>query len=147
MCSVSFKERVKKAAIANAGLYELNYVNVEYLVCSEAFRDRFRIIKSDKGNYLHLIGVHTDLTAEGFFNKCKDGILEETDFDFVKPKSNEKSVKGSVREKIVVLPEIMTLFEKKIFAEEHFKKNKVEYTFATSDNKCTLQYPVDRNRC
>lgn len=142
MCIVSFKERVKKAAIANAGLYELNYVNVEYLVCSEAFRDRFRIIKSDKGNYLHLIGVHTDLTAEGFFNKCKDGILEETDFDFVKPKSNEKSVKGSVREKIVVLPEIMTLFEKKIFAEEHFKKNKVECTFATSDNKCTLGFAV-----
>ena len=76
MCIVSFKERVKNEAIANAGLYEANFINFEYLICSEAFDDLYHIIKSDKGNYLHLIGIHTNLTAEDFFDKCYDGQLK-----------------------------------------------------------------------
>ena len=47
MCIVSFKERVKNEAIANAGLYEANFINFEYLICSEAFDDLYHIIKSD----------------------------------------------------------------------------------------------------
>lgn len=142
MCAVSFKERVKNEAIANAKLYEANFINFEYLICSEAFDNCYHIIKSDKGNYLHLIGIHTNLTAEDFFNKCYDGTLEEADFDFVKPNKSEKSVKGSVREKITVLPYMVRLFEQKLFAEDNFKKNKVECAFATSDNKCTLGFAV-----
>lgn len=51
-----------------------------------------------------------------------DGILDEADFDFIKPKQSEKSVKGSVREKITVLPYMVRLFEQKLFAEDNFKK-------------------------
>ena len=103
MCTVSFKERVKNEAIANAKFYKTNFVDQEYLVCSEAFENGFHIIKSDKGNYLHLIGIHTELSPEQFFDKCLSEELEETDFDFLKPGKSEKSVKGSVREKISVL--------------------------------------------
>lgn len=142
MCTVSFKERVKNEAIDNARLYEENFINYEYLICSEAFDNLYHIIKSDKGNYLHLIGIHTDLIAEDFFDKCHDGKLEETDFDFIKPNKSEKSVKGSVREKITVLPHMVRLFEHKLFAEDNFKKNKVECAFATSDNRCTLGFTV-----
>ena len=124
MCIVSFKERVKNEAIANAGLYEANFINFEYLICSEAFDDLYHIIKSDKGNYLHLIGIHTNLTAEDFFDKCYDGQLKEEDFDFIKPNKSEKSVKGSVR------------------AEDNFKKNKIECAFATAENKYTLGFAV-----
>ena len=142
MCTISFKERVKNEAIANAILYQSNFIDYEYLVCSEAFNDGYHIIKSDKGNYLHLIGIHTTLSAEKFFDKCNDGTLNEADFDFVKPNKSEKSVKGSVREKIVVLPDMVRLFGKRLLAEDNFKKNKVECAFATSDNRCTLGFAV-----
>ena len=142
MCTISFKERVKIAAITNAKQYEANFIKYEYLVCSEAFDNQFHIIKSDKGNYLHLIGIHTGLSAEDFFDRCYNGTLDESDFDFIKPNQSEKSVKGSVREKIKVLPYMIRLFEQNSFAEDNFKKNKVECAFATSDNICTLGFAV-----
>lgn len=78
MCVVSFKERVKNEAISNAYLYEENYIQYEYLVCSEAFETSYHVIKCDKGNYLHLIGIHTELSAEDFFDKCiAEELLEE----------------------------------------------------------------------
>lgn len=142
MCTVSFKERVKNVAIANVRLYETNFINYEYLICSEAFDNRYHIIKSDKGNYLHLIGIHTNLTPEKFFDKCYDGLLNENDFDFIKPNQSEQSVKGSVREKITVLPYMIKLFEQELLAEGNFKRNKIECAFATSDGKCTLGFAV-----
>lgn len=142
MCIVSFKERVKNEAIANASLYQLNFINYEYLVCSEAFNNSYHIIRSDKRNYLHLIGIHTTLSAEDFFDKCFDGTLDEADFDFIKPNKSEKSVKGSVREKITVLPNMVRLFEQRLLAEDNFKKNKVGCAFASSDNRCTLGFAV-----
>lgn len=142
MCTVSFKERVRNEAIANAKFYKANFVDYEYLICSEAFEKGYHIIKSDKGNYLHLIGIHTELSSEEFFNKCVLGELEESDFDFLKPGKSEKSVKGSVREKITVLPEMVNLFTHKLLAEDNFKKNRVECAFTTSDNKCTLGFAI-----
>lgn len=140
MCIISFKERVKNIAILNAKIYEKVYIEYEYLVCSEAFGSGYHVIKCDKGNYLHLIGIHTDLSAEDFFNKCVTGKLLEIDFDFQKPGKPETSVKGSVREKIAVLPVMMTLFKQKLTAQDNFKKNKVECAFATTDNVCTLGF-------
>ena len=142
MCKVSFKERVRDEAVANACLYKKNYVDYEYLICSEAFDNGYHIIKSDAGNYLHLIGIHTELSAQEFFDKCISGELTEDDFDFMKPGKSEKSVKGSVREKIKVLPYMLELFEQDLVAEDNFKKNKVECAFATTDNVCTLGFAV-----
>lgn len=100
-------------------------------------------VKADKGNYLHLIGIHTTLTPDEFFDKCvADGEeqLTEDDFDFNKPGKSEKSVKGSVREKIVALPNMVNLFNQKLLAEDKFKKNKVDCAFATTDNSFTLGF-------
>lgn len=138
-----FKERVKNVAIENASLYESVFIKYEYLVCSEAFETGYHIIKSDKGNYLHLIGIHTDLTPDDFFDKCiaeGENQLTEDDFDFNKPGKSEKSVKGSVREKIIVLPKMFDLFKQKLVAESNFKKKNVDCAFATTDNVLTLGF-------
>ena len=52
---ISFKERVKNAAVSNAVPYKETFIDYEYLICSPAFQNGFHIIKSDKGNYLHPI--------------------------------------------------------------------------------------------
>lgn len=46
MAVVSFKQRVKNEAISNVKLYEKNFIQYEYLICSEAFRNKYCIIKS-----------------------------------------------------------------------------------------------------
>ncbi|MCM1136826.1 MAG: PBECR4 domain-containing protein [Clostridium sp.] len=135
----SFKERVRLAMIENAKPYKDIFVDNEYLLYSEAFigKSWYRI-KADKSNYLHLTGVHTRLTAEEFFDKCWEGALKTEDFDFVKRHREEAAVKGAVRKKIKVLPDMTRLFEKELFAQADFKKNRVECAFAASDNICTL---------
>ena len=143
MCTISFKERVKDTAIKNAPVYKDVFMKYEYLVCSEAFADGCHIIKADKGNYLHLLGIHTALKPGDFFDKCiasdKDQLSEE-DFDFNKPGKSLKSVKGSVRQKITALPKMLDLFHQKLLAEDGFKKNEVECAFATTDNVFTLGF-------
>lgn len=142
METVNFKERVKNECIKNVRTYEENFIGYEYLICSRAFEKGYYIIKSDKGNYLHLIGVHTELSAMEFYDKCYNNELTEDDFDFNKKGKSEKSVKGSVREKIKVLPEMLTIFQKELSAEENFKKNVNECAFATTDNTCTLGFAL-----
>lgn len=140
---MSFKERVKNAAIANAPIYEENFIKYEYLVCSKAYNNDYHILKADKSNYLHLIGIHTGLKAEHFFEKCMAAgkeQLKESDFDFMKAGKDEKEVKGSVRKKIDVLPKIKNFFNQPLFTEEGFKKNSVNCAFATSDNCLTLGF-------
>lgn len=143
MCTISFKERVRDAAIKNAPVYGNVFMKYEYLVCSEAFADGCHIIKADKGNYLHLLGIHTALKPGDFFDKCiasGEHQLTEDDFDFNKPSRSEKSVKGSVRQKITALPKMLDLFHQKLLAEDGFKKNEVECAFATTDNIFTLGF-------
>lgn len=143
MENISFKERVKNAAIANAFIYREIFVKYDYLVCSKAYIHDYYIIKGDRNNYLHLIGIHTDLTAGQFFEKCvasDEHQLKESDFDFIKPGRSEKSVKGSVREKITALPHIQNFFHQTLWTEENFKKNNVDCAFATSDNQLTIGF-------
>lgn len=139
---ISFKERVKNEAINNVTEYKRVFVDYEYLICSEAYSAKYKIIKSDPNNYLHLIGVNTTLNANDFYSKCLSGMLEENDFDFVKANQDEKSVKGSVRQKIQVLKSIAYLFESELFTEENFRKNRVSCAFATSDNSYTMGFAV-----
>ena len=81
----SFKERVKETLISYAQDYKMYYVDYEYLLCSNAFsRSAYYIVSAHEENYLHLTGVHTNLGASAFFQKCYDGTLEENDFDFNK---------------------------------------------------------------
>ena len=97
----SFSQRVKETVIQCADLYKKYYVEYEYLLCSKAFeKNEYYIVSAHEDNYLHLTGLHTNLDAASFFEKCYNGSLEECDFDFCKKGQNEKEVKGSVRRKI-----------------------------------------------
>ena len=131
----SFKTRVCKAINENASVFEATLLNCEYLICSKVFETGYCIIKAHKGNYLHLTGVHTNLKADTFYEKAREGKITENDFDFRKVGVSEKSVKGSVREKIVALPSIANFFSKELRAEYNFVKNIVSCNFATTDQQ------------
>lgn len=139
----SFKKRVKNVSINEAVLYKEIFVDYEYLICSEAFENqKFYTINAKKENYMHLIGVNSNLTAIEFFDKCFNETLLEDDFNFVKRKQSEASVKGSVRRKISILHNIMEMFYsgQDVLAEENFEKNNVICNLATSDGQCTLGF-------
>lgn len=119
----SFSQRVKETVIQCAYLYKKYYVEYEYLLCSKAFeKNEYYIVSAHEDNYLHLTGLHTNLDAASFFEKCYNGSLEECDFDFCKKGQNEKEVKGSVRRKINSLPSIMNMFSTGTSVEEDFEK-------------------------
>lgn len=66
------------------------------------------------------------------------------DFDFAKAGQNEKSAKGTVRRKIQVLPDMMTLMKSDVQVEEGFRKNQVVCSLATADGNCTLGFQNQR---
>ena len=146
MDKISFKERVRKTVIDCSKKYKSNYVDFNYLVCSKAFiKNDYYIISSYEDNYQHLTGVHSLISPQDFFNKCYNGSLSEDDFDFNKKGQSEKSVKGSVREKIAVLDHTMDLFTyPEIYVEESFHKNKVFCSFATAIDSFTLGFANDK---
>ena len=146
MDKISFKERVRQTVIDCSKEYKSNYVDYDYLVCSKAFTKKdYYIISAYEDNYQHLTGVHSLISPQDFFNKCYDGSLSECDFDFIKKGQSEKSVKGSVREKIAVLDSTMDLFSyPEIYVEESFHKNRVFCTFATAINSFTLGFANDK---
>lgn len=141
MAGESFKERVRLEMIKAAKEYKEVYVDYEYLVCPEAFEQKsYYIVDAEKDNFQHLTGVHSQINAQSFFDKCIQEALTDADFDFLKKGQDEKSVKGTVRRKIKVLPDMMRLFKEGLQAEESFKKNKVICSFAAADGDCTLGF-------
>ncbi len=100
MAEESFKERVRLELIKAAKRYKAVYVDYEYLICSEAFvQKNYYIVDAEKDNFQHLTGVHSQISAQSFFDKCVQGTLSDADFDFMKKGQDEKSVKGTVRRK------------------------------------------------
>lgn len=139
MDRITFKERVAQTAIAQAPLYKHNFVDYEYLLCSDAFQARdYYILSAQKDNYRHLIGVNTSISANDFFERCMDGTLTEGDFDFKKPNRSEREIKGSVRRKIKALPLFISMFGKPLVAQEKYTKSGIACAFATTDCNITL---------
>lgn len=143
---ISFKERVKNIAIQEVVGYKQNFVDREYFIFSGAFSLKsYYIIDAKPDNYQHLIGVNSLISPQLFYNKCCDGTLEESDFNFIKRGQSEASVKGSVRRKIAVLPNMVNIFQNIVMVEESFVKNRIFCAFATSDGACTLGF-VDHSK-
>ncbi len=142
MEKLSFKERVRQTVIRCSKNYKLNYAGYDYLICSEAFiKKDYYIISAHEDNYQHLTGVHSLISPKNFFLKCLDGSLSVSDFDFIKKGQSEKSVKGSVREKMAVFDMMTSLFFcDELYTEESFQKNKVCCSFATAVNSLTLGF-------
>lgn len=64
----TFKERVKDIAIQEAVFYKEIFTENTYLIYSSNFKKKaFYILSAERDNYLHLIGVHTNLSANRFF--------------------------------------------------------------------------------
>ncbi|MCF0115541.1 MAG: hypothetical protein HUJ56_09320 [Erysipelotrichaceae bacterium] len=123
--------------------YKNYYVDYEYLIVSQAFvKNSYYIVSAHEDNYLHLTGVHTNLTASDFFDKCYTGTLKESDFDFFKNGQIEKTVKGSVRRKIANFAMIMSMFTSNTMVEEDFKKNRIKCTLAAANASVTLGFIV-----
>ena len=137
----SFKTRVKDIAIQYSKDYYDYYVCNDYLIISDTFsHSPYYIISAEEDNYLHLIGVSTNLSASNFFDKCLDGTLTENDFEISSNTQNEKSIKGSIRRKISALPHITNLLNTSSLVEENFQKNNIHCTIASSDGSCTLGF-------
>ncbi len=142
MPEISFKDRVRTEMIRSAADYQCNFIDCEYLVCSDAFTDKkFFIIDGKAENYKHLTGVNSALDPIAFFTKCYDGSLAISDFDFNKVGEFEKDTIGTVRRKISVLSTMVSLFHNnQILAEENFVKNRITCSFATTDGLCTVGF-------
>ncbi|MCM1263619.1 MAG: PBECR4 domain-containing protein [Butyrivibrio sp.] len=139
----TFKERVKETVIKNSYSYKKYYVEYEYLLCSKAFvKNEYYIVAAYEDNYLHLTGLHTSLDAATFFEKCYNGTLDETDFDFCKSGQSENEVKGSVRRKINSLSAIMDIFNVDTYVEEDFEKNRIRCALAAGNISTTLGFVV-----
>lgn len=139
---ISFNERVRQEAIKYSKVYKSNFLDYDYLICSEAFRKNgYYVVSARKDNYQHLIGVNSQLSPHDFFEKCFNETLSVEDFNFIKKGQEEKDVKGSVRRKIKALPYALEMFNGNcLLAEESFSKNRVFCSFATTENKCTLGF-------
>lgn len=138
---ISFKERVRNAAIQHSKDYFSQYVSRDYLVFSDAFHSQpYYIISAEKSNYLHLVGVSTNLSASDFFEKCFNGTLSENDFEISSHGQDAKASKGAIRRKINALPAISGLISTSNLIEESFQKNSVSCTIASSDGSCTLGF-------
>ena len=120
-------------------------MDYEYLVFASDFKKKYYIIAGTKKNYLHLVGVHTTLKPETFFNKCKTGNLDESDFDFID--DDGKDIKGTVRRKIQVLGNMTRLMEQEnLYVQERFKKNGVICSLGATDSVCTTGFIKSSNR-
>lgn len=138
MKELSFSERVRTIAIQESKRYKEVYVDYEYLILADNLKEKFYIITGTKENYLHLIGIHTTLTPFTFFDKCMLEELRTEDFDFV---HNGTELKGTVRRKIKVLSNMNKLiYQRKLYVQEQFKKNRVLCSLGTSDNVCTVGF-------
>lgn len=138
----SFKQRVCETAISCSKLYKTEFIDYNYPICSKAFVVKpYYIINAHADNFQHLLGVHSLISAKEFFEKSYNGTLTIEDFNFIKPKQDEKVVKGFVRRKIKILPTALNIFHNNtIMAEEGFIKNKISCSFATSDDTCTIGF-------
>jgi len=138
---VTFKERVHGEIIKGAVIYKRVFADYDYLIYSENFKNQpYYIISAAEDNYPHLTGVNSLLSAQSFFDKCLDGSLNESDFNFLSRNRSEKEVIGSVRRKIQILPLLDTVFQMKLQAEEDFTKGKVSCSLATADNAITIGF-------
>lgn len=106
MVKQSFKERVRLKLLECAVLYYEVLVQKDYLIFSRDFKyQKYYIVSAFEDNFLHLTGVHTNLKAKCFFEKCYQKTLEDGDFEI-----NDMSQKGSVRRKMSVLKNAIQIF-------------------------------------
>lgn len=67
MGNINFKERVRLEAIKYSVIYKKEFVDREYLIFSNDFKEnKYYKLKAYDNNYLHLLGVHTAMNPKDF---------------------------------------------------------------------------------
>ena len=141
MNPISFKRRACDTIVNCAKDFKSVFIDYDYLVYSESFTIQpYYILSAMAGNYKHLTGVNSVLAPYDFFEKCINGTLNETDFDFIKKGESENFVKGVVRNKIIALPLMATIFTEKLTAEENFIQGAITCSLATAGSQITLGF-------
>lgn len=83
----------------------------DYPLCSDAFtQSAYYIVQGHADNYKHLVGIGYTGSPDDFYRHCIDGTLQETDISFDKGHQPPSAVKGTVRHKIQVLPDMANIF-------------------------------------
>ena len=131
----SFKENVRKQLLVAAQEY-FSLLNKTIIIESNDFEfQKIYIIKFDKTNFLHLTGVISTLKAGDFFEKCYNSSISIDDFDY-----DEVKNKTNIKNKLRCLVTISTMFNRELFAQEHFEKKRVICKIATSDGSYTIGF-------
>lgn len=137
----SFIARVRDEIVRCAPIYKGVFLDYDYLLCSQAFvHAPYYVIRGHAFNYLHLTGVRSNVPAEAFFRKCYYGTLAETDFALAKSNSISDAVKGSVRRKITVLPDMADIFSPETMIVEGFHRNTITCSFVTETATFTMGF-------
>lgn len=131
----SFKENARQQLLVAAQEY-FALLNKTITIESNDFEFQKKyIIKFNKSNFLHLTGVISNLKAADFFEKCYNSSISIDDFDY-----DEVKNKTNIKNKLRCLATISTMFNKELFAQEHFEKNRVICKIATSDGSYTIGF-------
>ena len=137
----SFQERVKDTVIEYAKQYKDYFVDYDYLICSNAFKNAdYYIVQAHETNFKHLTGVSSEISANDFFEKCYNGTLEESDFSISKKGVSDKKAKGTVRRKMKALPGIIGIFNPSTIVEEDYSHNSIKCSFIAGDNQTTIGF-------
>lgn len=137
----SFQERVKDTVIEYAKQYKDYFVDYDYLICSDVFKNAdYYIVQAHETNFKHLTGVSSEISASEFFEKCYSGTLKESDFAISKKGVPDKNAKGTVRRKMKALPGIIGIFNQDTIVEEDYNHNSIKCSFIAGDNQTTIGF-------
>ena len=124
-------QKLNETAIKYNQLLKLTIIfESNYFIKQKSYKAKFY-----KGNFLHLTGVLTNLSAVDFFNKCFEGkIQKETLLNF----PNEYRTKISTKLKNLTF--IDQYFCNELDVQEDFTRNSVSCAIATTDGYKTIGF-------
>ena len=138
-CSIimTFNDKTIKEIILASKIYKTNFVDYEYLICSDAFSLKdFYTIKAAPANFKHLTGLSSSMNPIDFFYKCLSGTIKVDEVDFTN--------KSTIKQKIKVLSNMMNILNTEFYVQEKFEKNTVICSIATTDGNGTLGF-IDKS--
>ena len=142
--------KVIKIATQCAKDYDKLYAKYEYLIISDAFPKGYVLMNGDPQNFLHLVGVRTNISPLEFFNKCLNDSLTCNDFNLRKrtKEGGYIDLTHKVNNKLQVLPYFCNMFSYDgLYVQQPFRKGSIEGYYATSnsDGSISLERKVSDN--
>ena len=112
-------------------------INHSFLIYSKQLENKKGyLLRFYQGNFLHLTGVKTNLSAKEFYLKCFNDTLEQKDLTNLSNNTYRRLLKG----KLYALKQIDQYFYQTLDVQENFERNSVLCTIATSDGIKTIGF-------